>query len=80
MTKHLLTVHLDLRADTLAKVGYDGISEYEMLIYLQLDRSKCAVCQTPVNHCLKKARAFGRDWITFIVLHGCINPECSASG
>lgn len=35
MTKHLLTVHLDLRADTLAKVGYDGLSEYEMLIYLR---------------------------------------------
>ncbi|OWZ51061.1 hypothetical protein C368_06220 [Cryptococcus neoformans 125.91] len=43
------------------------------------DRSKCSVCQTPVNQCLKKARVFGRDWTTFIVLHGCINPECSAN-
>lgn len=62
--------------------SYKGMdtTEYKRLIQLQSDRSKCSVCQTPVNQCLKKARAFGRDWTTFIVLHGCINPECSASG
>ncbi|ODN84516.1 hypothetical protein L202_00448 [Cryptococcus amylolentus CBS 6039] len=45
--------------------------------YSNKDRSKCSVCELSVNECYKRAQAFNCDWMAFLVLHPCANPECS---
>ncbi|WVQ70905.1 hypothetical protein IAR50_000430 [Cryptococcus sp. DSM 104548] len=45
--------------------------------YSNKDRSKCSVCEHSVNECYKRAQAYNCDWMAFLVLHPCANPECT---